>query len=405
MGYTREAFKGISWLGAFRILFRFFSYLKLALIARILSPAQFGTADIAILVLALVEIFTETGINVFLIQEKDEIDEYISTAWVVSIIRGFCISALIFLTAGLISSFFNSPSSYPILILISLVPAIRGFINPSVVKFLKNLNYERQFYYRSGITIVEAFTAILIVWYRQSPDGLVWGLIAGASFEVIISFLLAKPRPRVSFEQKIFLKVLSRGKWLTASGIFDYLYLNLDNIVIGRLIGTASLGLYMRAYSISLIPITEISDVFNQTTFPIYVKIADDKKRLMRAYLRTLTLVWLLVLPIGLLLFIFPIEFINIILGDKWLSIAPVLQILAIYGTIRAITRTTIGLFYSLHRQDIITKITAVNLIVLSITIIPFINKWGLNGAGFSALAGTVFSIPFVIYFLKKVMV
>lgn len=404
MGYTKEAFRGISWLGAFRIFFRLSSYLKLALIARILTPSQFGTADIAILMLALVEIFTETGINVFLIQVKEDIDEYINTAWVVSIVRGFFIGIFIILSAGLISSFFNSPSSYPILFLISLVPIIRGFINPSVVKFLKNLNYERQFYYRSGITIIEAFTTIMTVWYWQNPDGLVWGLIAGAGFEVIISFILSTPRPRFSFNKNIFSKILSRGKWLTISGIFDYLYLNFDNIVVGRLLGTGQLGLYMRAYSISLIPITEISDVFNQTTFPIYVKIADDRRRLMRAYVRTLALVWILVLPIGLLLFIFPKEFINIILGDKWLSVAPVLQILAIYGTLRAITRTTIGVFYSLHRQDIITKVTGINFAVLAITIVPFVNKWGLNGAGFSALLGTAVSTPFIYYFLRKVM-
>ena len=92
MGYSRDAFKGVSWMSGFRIVSRGVAFLKMAVIARILSPAQFGIYGIATLVLALLEILTETGINIILIQSKNEIDEYNNSAWVVSIIRGTFIS-------------------------------------------------------------------------------------------------------------------------------------------------------------------------------------------------------------------------------------------------------------------------------------------------------------------------
>ena len=138
MNYTKDAIKGISWLGSFRVLFRSLSFIKLAILARLLSPAQFGIADIAILALALVEVLSETGINVFLIQKKEDIEDYIDTAWIISIFRGICISVILFISASMVASFFRSEKSYYLLLMVSIVPLIRGFINPSVIKFLKN---------------------------------------------------------------------------------------------------------------------------------------------------------------------------------------------------------------------------------------------------------------------------
>src|SRR3990167_7344642 len=98
MGYKTDAFKGISWIGILRASTRGITFVRLAILARILSPAQFGVFGIATLVLSLLEIITETGINVFLIQKKD-IKSYINSAWIVSIVRGFIIAIFLFALA------------------------------------------------------------------------------------------------------------------------------------------------------------------------------------------------------------------------------------------------------------------------------------------------------------------
>lgn len=122
MGYIKEAIFGIAWVGVTRGLTRVVAFAKIAIIARILLPEQFGLFGIATLVLAFLEILIETGVNVFLIQEKKNIDDYINTAWVVSIIRGFFISGVLMVIAPLIASFFDSPVSLEMLRLIAIVP-------------------------------------------------------------------------------------------------------------------------------------------------------------------------------------------------------------------------------------------------------------------------------------------
>ena len=100
MGYTKQALKGITWIGFFRVATRGISYIRIIILARILTPSQFGTADIALLILSITEVFTETGINIFLIQQKEKIDKYVNTAWIVSIIRGLLIALVIFISAS-----------------------------------------------------------------------------------------------------------------------------------------------------------------------------------------------------------------------------------------------------------------------------------------------------------------
>src|SRR3989442_1582306 len=99
MGYTSQALKGISWTAILRVSTRIITVLKTALLARLLSPLQFGIFGIAAIVLAFFEVLTETGINVFIIQEKRDIKEYINSAWVVSIARGVILFITIILLA------------------------------------------------------------------------------------------------------------------------------------------------------------------------------------------------------------------------------------------------------------------------------------------------------------------
>lgn len=400
MGYTRDAIKGISWLGIFRIITRLLSYVKIAVIARILSPAQYGLSDIALLVLSLSEILTETGINIFLTQRNENIDRYINTAWVVSLVRGLLIAGVIIVSSPFVAGFFNAREAIPLLLLVSVVPILRGCINPSVVKFLKDLQYKKEFMYRSSIFLVETLTAVVIVTKTGSPAAIIGGLIAGAVFEVILSFLIVKPWPKLQFDKKLFHEIVHSGKWLTATGIFNYLYHNGDTFVVGRMLGKESIGLYSRAYSISMLPISEVSDVVSKVTLPVYVRIADDRQRLLRAYIKALFAISVLALSMGSIFYFYPDQIIRLVLGDQWVSAAPALQVLAIFGVVRAISISSITPFYALKRQDLVTRITFVSFLGLAITSIPFIQRFGIVGAAYAALFGSIFSLPLIIYYL-----
>jgi len=404
MGYSGNVIRGISWMSGFRMFTRGLSFLKIAVLARALTPSQFGIFGIATLVLAFLEMLTETGINIILIQSKKEIDEYINSAWVVSIIRGIFVSLCIIISTPFITSFFDSPNASSILLLISTVPFIRGFINPSEVKLQKNLKFHYEFWFRSSIFTFDAVVSIILVVLTHSVYSLVWGLMAGAFLEVALSFMLIKPVPQLHIRKDYFYEIFHKGKWITAYGIFNYFAQQGDNIMVGRIVGTSALGIYQMAYKLATLPISEVTDVVNKVVFPVYAMIGGDRVRLKLAFIKSTLFITAVTTTIGIILFLFPKEIVLIVFGDKWLASVPVLRVLAVYGVLRAISGSVSALFLGVGKQKYVTSMTFLRFLGLVITIYPLVQIYGIVGAGYSALISVLIEVPIIIYFIPKVL-
>ncbi len=398
MGYFRQAATGVSWISAFRISTRLISLLRTIVLARVLSPFYFGIYGIATLVLSLLEILTETGINVVLIQKKDHIDDFIDSAWVVSIARGIIISLLICVLSFPIANFFSSPQSQQILVLISLVPLIRGFINPATVKFQKDLKFSTEFWFRFVVFFADAATALIFSLLLRNAYGMVIGLIVGALLEVILSFLIARPIPTLRLNMERVKEVINKGKWITGAGIFHYLFRQGDDIVVGKLLGEASLGVYQVAYKVSTLPISEITDVFGKVVFPVYTKISSDRARLKRAFLKTTAVISVLALISGIVIFVFAPWIVTVVLGEQWAQAIPVLRVLALFGVIQAIKNSGYSLLLALEKNQTVIRLTFIAIVGLGASIIPQVLQYGVVGAAISALFGALVSLPFMIY-------
>lgn len=386
-----------------RGLIRAMALVKIIILARFLLPAQFGAYGIVMVVFGLFEILTETGINIALIQEDDDIDDFISTAWIVSILRGLAIAGVLYAIAPFISHFFKSRETLDMIRFVSLVPLVRGFINPAIIKFQKKLAFHKEFWFRFCIYFIDTACAVTAGVIMRSAYALLWGMLASAIVEVIISFLVVRPRPALHFNLDKAQIVMSRGKWITLAGIFDYLFSHLNDIAIGRFLGIAPLGFYQQAYRISTLSIVEVGEIFNKVTFPSYVHIAHDQERLKKAFLKMTVVISLIVIPFGLLLFLFAQKIVFILLGEKWLGAMSALKVLAIFGILKALSNSTYSLFLSVGKQKVITFITLVGIVGLALPLLPFIYTFGIVGAGYAALAGTLAGLPFIIYYLRRI--
>lgn len=393
---------GLTWIAGLRLMLRLITILRMAVLARILSKASLGVFGIVTMVLALLEISTETGINIFLMQEKGKIDKYIDTAWVLSIVRGSLIALLIVILTPWISTFFNSPDTLNLLYLLALAPFIRGFINPAIITFLKELKFAKEFILRGLIFLLEASVSIVVCWYTRSPIGMVWGLITSAIFEVLLSWIFISPRPKFTLNPASCGLILSRGKWVTGFGLLDYLFTQTDNIVVGKLLGETSLGVYQYAYKISTTPVSEIVDVFYRATFPIFSQMNNGGKNLRKAVIKTVITVNLMTIGLGLTIWLFARPIILILFGSNWLEAVPILQILAFLGIARGMAYSFNAAFMAQKQQKYVTIIILTSTLGLVFTIVPFVKMWGLTGAAVAATFGAILSLPVAIYLAYK---
>ncbi|HVA96935.1 MAG TPA: oligosaccharide flippase family protein [Candidatus Acidoferrales bacterium] len=400
MSHTKDVIKGISLIGFLRFSTKGIGFLETIILARILAPSQFGAYGIALLTLGLLEVITETGVNIVLVQEK-EIEDFISSAWIVSIARGIVITFALYFSSPFIAGFFHSPQALILLQFMSIVPLLRGFINPAVVKLQKNLQFGKDFSYRFTVLVVDTVTSVIVTYLTKNPIGIVVGLLSGVIVEVILSFAVISPRPWLSFKKEYIKKIFHGGKWITFGGIFDYLFENADNIVVGRLLGASSLGIYQLAYSLAVMPLTEVGKVFQYVGMPILVKISDDMFHLRNEFSKSIFISLTLTIPFVLIIILFPGLFVWL-LGNKWSGIEIVLPFLAGVGLLRALTGTSSALFYSMKKQKIPMITTFITSLGLVLLIIPLVSLYGIVGAAIAALISSVIALPFTGIFVWK---
>jgi lipopolysaccharide exporter len=400
MEYKKEAVKGVSWIGFLRITTKIFGFVEAIILARILVPEQFGAYGVALLALGILEVFTESGVNIILVQEKDT-DRFINSAWIISIMRGIVIMFILLMSAPFIAMFFNSSESLILLYLISLVPLVRGFINPAVVKLQKDLLFRKDFIFRLTVLLIDTLITVAVTYVTKSPIGIVIGLLIGVVTELILSFLIVSPRPKLVWQRSYLNNIFHRGKWVTASSIFDYLFYNADNIAVGKILGAGALGVYQLGYSLAVIPLSEVGKVFVHVTVPIFMRISADGPKLKKAFFNTIMSIMLITLPFALLFAFIP-QFFLLLLGDKWFELSYILPILGVVGFVKAVSLAANALFLSMKKQEYTTIITFVNILGLVISIVPMISAYGMFGAGISALIGSAVAIPFIIYFTHR---
>lgn len=403
MGYLRDTVSGVSWVGMSRLLIRGMSIIKIPLLARFLTKPQIGVYSIAILVLAFLELLTEAGINIFLIQQKDNIDDHIDTAWIISIGRGIVISLLLLALTPFVVQFFNSPDALSLLLMISVVPFVRGFINPSVVKFQKELQFNKDFLYKSSVFAFDTVISLSLVFITRNPLMLIVGLLAGVFLEVILSFILIKPWPKLRYNKSQANEIFKRGKWVTSWGISEYFYTRGDNIVVGRMLGEAQIGVYSFIYNFVTTPVTEIVNTIYQVTFPIFVKMSHEKDRLLKAFWQTFTVTSAFVILISLGIYIFSYQILSIFFPPSWMDALPLLRVLAFVSLVRGILLSFNSLFLSLKKQNYVSIINFISMAGLFVTIVPFVNMYGITGAGMAALTGSLIAAPFEAFFFMKV--
>lgn len=382
-GSVRDrAIKSGIWVSGIRISGRVLAMVKVAILARLLAPAEFGLIALALLTLSLFDQFSKLGLGAALIQQEEEdVDEYLPTTWLLKIARGALIATLVFALAPLVAGFFDNQRLVTIIRVMALIPLFRSLESPGLVYFQKKLNYHKQFLYdfTGNVTnfIVTVAVALII-----SPT--VWALIAGHLVEgflkVIFSYFLTPFRPRLQFDLSRARELINYGKWITASGILSYLINEGDDAFIGRVLGAGPLGLYQLAFRFGQAPATDIAQLVAQVAFPAYSKVQQNTAALRTAFLNTLRVITFIAFPAALGIGVIAPVFVPVVLGDQWIPMILAMQILALSGAVRTLPSVYGPLFNALGQPDYNTKLGAVRLATIVIFIYPAVILFDIAG-------------------------
>ncbi len=382
---SRRVVRGGIWVFTLRITQQVFGLIRIVILARILSPKDFGLMGIALLTMATIETFSQTGFQQALIQKKENIESYLNSAWTVLILRGFILFGVLYLIAPYAAIFFNAPEAKRIVQIIGLSVLLQAFTNVGIIYLQKEIEFNKQFVYESVGTLADFIVAVSAVFILRNVWALVLGLIAGNAARCFVSYLIHPYRPRLSSDLGKAKELWNLfGKWVLGLSILIFLIIQGDDIFVGKLLGATALGFYQMAYRISNMPATEITHVISQVTFPAYSKLQDDLPKLREAYLKVLQLTAFLSFPIAGLIFILASDFTRMFLGEKWMPMVPAMRILCIFGIMRALNGTTGSIFQALGKPLILTKVSFIQFLFLAAIIYPFANMGKLVGVSWA---------------------
>jgi PST family polysaccharide transporter/lipopolysaccharide exporter len=404
-GTAERATKSGVWLAGQNVIGRGLQLGMLAVLARLIGPAELGLVGIALLTLSATKKFTNIGLNSALIQKvEDDVDTHLNTTWLLEIGRGLIITAVLFVAAPYVGRlFFNEPRAIQMIQVIGLSPLILGFRNPGIVYFQKNLDFHKQFVYKIAGDAAQFGVGVGYALVEPSAWAFVYGFVAADLVRLVLSYVIHGYRPFPSFDLEIAEELVDYGKWLTGSSILYFIYSEGDDAFVGWLLTPTALAYYQYAYRFSNAPATELSQVINSVMFPAFSKLQSNEEELRRAFTKTLRMTSLIAFPSAIGIAAVAPDFIMTFFGEQWTAAVPAMQVLAFYGLMRSVGRTFGPIWKTIGRPDYITKLSALRVVLIAILIYPLTDAYGIVGTALTVTVIYVFPMmPLDIYITSR---
>ncbi|GAA0510905.1 polysaccharide transporter, PST family [Halorubrum aquaticum] len=399
---VQQAAKGGVWMTVIRVLSQGSYLVMLLVLARLLSPRDFGILGIALLTLSAIKKFSNIGISTALVQQKaEDVDEYLNTAWMLEIGRGVLIVVALFLTAPFIARFFGEANSEltAVIRVIGVSPLIYGLQNPAVVYFRKDLDFHKEFVYQTTSSFVRCGVGIGYAIVSPTVWALVVAFISVNASKVVLSYALHDYRPWPSVDRAALSELVDYGKWITGASITQFIHSEGDDVFVGWFLSATAVGFYQYAHRIADMPATQFTQVITTVTFPAFSKLQDDATALRDALLGTTRLVAVVAFPVSAGMALIAPSFVPVALGEKWTPMILPLQLLSVFGLLHAITRHFGGVFNALNRPDYNMKLDVVRIVCLAVVIWPATAQWGLAGTATAVIGVYLFPMfPLDVY-------
>ncbi|MEG2164083.1 MAG: lipopolysaccharide biosynthesis protein [Bacteroidales bacterium] len=375
----KKTLLGMAWSFAESFSLQGISFLIGILIARVLSPSDYGMVGMLAVFTAVSQTIINSGFATAIVRKADRTQTDLSTAFYFNIVVAFILYFALFFSGPLIADFYNAP----ILSDLIKIAAIPLFINSLCIvqqaMFTIKMDFKTQAKISVIASIVTGIVGIAMAYNGYGVWAIVFPSVIGATTRCLMLWWISRWRPSPVFSVKSFKELFSFGSKLLASGLLDTIYNNIYPIVIGKKFAAAELGYYSRADAYSQLPATTVTGVLSRVTFPMVCEIQNDNERLERVYRQLLRLSAFIVFPIMIGLAVLARPLIILMITAKWEMCIPMLQILCFALMWYPTHALNLSLLQVKGRSDMFLKLEIIKKIIgvaVILVAIPFGIIW-----------------------------
>lgn len=374
-------------------------------LTRLIAPSEFGLLAMALVFTQLAVMVGDLGLGPALQQRTTVERRHVATATFITAVTGVAFAAAIALLAPVIADFYNEPRLEDVVEALSVVFILRSV--GTIPRDLLRRNLRFKALALSSTTAISVSGVVAIVAALQGAG------IAALVIQVLVENVLAALlycgvalrsrvwKPAIGFNGQALRDLAAFGASVSGTRLSYYGATNIDNLIIGRVLGAAPLGLYNLAYRLMLFPVIKVADVIAVVSMPALASIKDQPARVAEAYKRTVVLVSAVCFPVSVGTAVLASALVPAIFGDRWLAAIPVVQVLAINGVRLALSRMSNVIYEAMGRPHIDFLLTTVTFAIYTVATLIGV-QYGIVGVAWGLTIAGHLIIPIDLYLLRR---
>jgi len=389
-GLRGRILRGLGWKVASETWSQVFRMVVAVLLARLLTPHDYGVAAMVLVFAMLVPIFADIALGAALVQRKHLTEDDRSTVFWTSTATGAVFTALGIAASWPIAAFYGEPEVQPLFAALSLTFLFSSLGSTQVSMLYREMDFRSLELRQMAGVFVGGSVGVTFAVLGWGAWAIIGQEVVGIGISTLLLWAFASWRPHLRFSTASLRSLWGFSAKVFGTRILFYFNRNLDNLLVGRVLGASALGLYSLGYNVMLSPLSRIAWPVQTVFFPAFAQMQDDRERMGDAWLRVNRLIGAITVPAMLGLIAVAPEFVQVVLGGKWADAVPVIQVLAIVGLLQSLQSLNSSILQARGRPGILLWYSGVALVLSAIGFVGGLH-WGVVGVAAGYAVASVF--------------
>jgi lipopolysaccharide exporter len=391
----------LGWSTISTLILRVGTFIVGIVLARILTPEQFGVFAVALTVQAVLMTLADLGLSADLIR-SDHPERIAPTVATFGLLAGVVMTAGMALSGHTVAELLGSPEAGSVIVVLSFTLLLGGAGLVPYAMLQRRFQQKRLFVISAIDFVLGTTVTLLLLWNGWGVMALAIGRVAAQAVTVVLQFVLSGERPRYGVDRAVVRPVLSYGLPIAAANLLSWALLNIDNVVIARISGPVALGFYFLAFNISSWPMTALGQIVRSVALPTFSRTAASRRDPALATATALT--GAVAVPAGAFLALLCGPLIVVVYGDKWAAATPVLAALGLFGALRAVFDVIVSYLLARGASRAVLRIQVLWFVLLVPATVAATMWWGITGAAWAHLGvSVVIVLPAYLLAAKRV--
>lgn len=399
----QKTLKGTKWSAVEKLSVQVFQFLVMLVMARLLTPDDYGTVGLVAIFTAIAQSLVESGFSQALVRKQDRTDVDCNTVFYFNLVVSLALYGLCFIIAPFVAEFYEIPVLCPLMRVICLVFVVNGLAVVQRAIFTAVVDFRSQAIATLAAGLVSGVLGIGSAYLGYGVWALVIQQLSNALVLTVVLWMLSTWRPKLQYSRASFHELFGFGSKFMISGIINNVYNNISGMIIGKIYTPATLGYYSRAQHFSTVPSSTLSGVVSSVTYPVLCTIQDQNEKLQDVYRRLIKMSAYIVFPLMILMSAVAEPMVIILVGEKWRFSGELLTIIGFSMMWYPIHLLNLNLLAVKGRSDLFLRLEIIKkligLIVICVSI-PF----GIVVFAYCGILSSIISLVINTYYTGKLI-